>query len=414
MAEEGKFFIALRVAGGGFDDFYPYELELEEGFSKLYKARLTVFSNTARSYTELTDALDKPASLAISQRLVDMSAGRLSGSGERRTRYLHGIITGVSAGGIFYNGDAECFAYTLVIEPELARLRFTCFSAPYYGRNPLDVIADILGKYGVRALFSSDYIDRSVYGANLMFDQNKMSDYAFIDSMLALYGLSYVFVHSKPPKTGCGSAELYFSDGSQFPMPALDYSDSRAMPAPAFDFIKADSESGAIKMDAWRMEKSIGVDGVRVSAPYSNASYGSPDWCEGGVEAGDRYIQYNRLFHGYASAADKAEIDADVKRSIEARYNSFQLDKERWTGKASTLALMPGVQFELRHFLGKRDAEIITALVTESRLRVRSVWRTDLAAKPEGIETGEQLEIEFSAINWGAGSAFRYTVPQTI
>jgi uncharacterized protein involved in type VI secretion and phage assembly len=63
--------LTLRPAGGGFEDLYPWDLTLEEGFSRLYRGELTVLSEKKHGMGDLSDLLDKGISLGITQLLRD-------------------------------------------------------------------------------------------------------------------------------------------------------------------------------------------------------------------------------------------------------------------------------------------------------------------------------------------------------
>jgi uncharacterized protein involved in type VI secretion and phage assembly len=111
----------LRLAGKTYIDFYPYELFLEEGISRVHKAELTVLTKEPHTQEELLSILDKSASLTVSQSLGTVS----------RSRYLHGIVTGIKSMGVFSNGKQnDCYSHILTIEGEFARLRFNRAAAP--------------------------------------------------------------------------------------------------------------------------------------------------------------------------------------------------------------------------------------------------------------------------------------------
>jgi hypothetical protein len=69
---------------------------------------------------------------------------------------------------------------------------------------------------------------------------------------------------------------------------------------------------------------------------------------------------------------------------------------------------MPGLIFELGHFQGQGKDTPITALVTDSTLRVRTLWPRDLAVPPAGTEPGEFVKVEFSAKDWNKDSEKRF------
>ncbi|MDR0630308.1 MAG: phage late control D family protein [Treponema sp.] len=393
--------MTLYVAGGGGKDFYPWNLVLEEGFSRLYRGELTVLSEKKHDMPELAGLLDKGISLSLSQRV---------GTGDAlRTRYLHGIVTEARCAGVFSDGKKkDCYSYIFTIEPELARLKFTRLTAPYYRVTPPDIFESILRKYRIEARMEQQYISRTQYGKTLLFDQSDMSDFDFIRGIAGLYGSSFTFVHPKTGASALGSEGLYFSDGNKFPRTDVVYSDKREEPDTVkFDFLGTAEAQSVWKMDRWVMSRSIGFDGFKLSAPYPDANYGSDQWKWGKTGEGDRYVNQRRLFHGYEREAEKGEVDKDVARILEVRRLTVEQDKVRWTAGAGNLALRPGLILELGHFYGKKDRDVFIALVTAITLRHRALWPVDFAAAVEG-SGGEITEVEGSCVNWGKDAEKRF------
>lgn len=391
----------MRIAGGGFEDMYPYELFLEEGFSRVYRARLTLLSDTPHTCDDLLEIVDTNISLVVSQVLRDAVT--------MRKRYLHGVITAAAVDGLFSGGEQNCYRYSLTIESELARLRYNARSAAYYKQSPVDAVEAVLTNNHISAQFPDSYIKRNEYSKRLMFNQNGISDIEFIGNILFTYGLSFTSVHPAAGDNAVAAADLVFTDGKSFPVPALEYSDSREAPETAqFDFIRAAETQNTWKMDAFRMENSIGVDGIEVSAAYPEFNYGNEEWKAGEPGADKRSLTYNRLFTGYERGTPKEEIDADMKQILDARFRYFELAKAGWTGKAANLLLMPGALFELAHFYGLGDQSRITALVSAAKTHVRAVWPERLAVKTEDARAGETVETEFACINYAAGVERRF------
>jgi uncharacterized protein involved in type VI secretion and phage assembly len=403
---EKKNSLTLRLAGGGYEDLYPWNLVLEEGFSRLYRGELTVLSEKAHALQELRGLLDRGISVSMTQTL------RIVESGVRRTRYLHGIVTEVRSAGVFSDGKKkDCYSYVLTIEPELARLKFTRQTAPYYRMNPLDIFETILTKYGIPARMKQNYISRAQYGRNLLFDQSETSDLDFLAGIAGLYGISFTFLHPKP-RGDLGVADIYFSDGQQFPLSDIAYSDKREEPRiVSFDFLKAAEGQNIWKMDSWVMSNSIGFEGLKLNATYPNTNYGSEGWKWGKTETGSRYAGYNRLFHGYDSRAETGEVDDDIALILEARRLAAEQDKSRWTAAAPNLVLRPGLILSLGHFYGSKDREFITALVTGITLRHRARWPADLAAAKAEEAGGEFTEVRAACVNWGKEAEKRFCPP---
>jgi hypothetical protein len=397
--------LSVKIAAGGGssggDDFYPYELVLEEGFSRVYRGTLTLLTKTLHTTQDLRGLLDTAVSLVISQ--------RIAGGLVARSRCLHGIITAAAACGCVGSGGAPCYRYDLTIESELARLRHTRVSAPFYRKTPPDILEEILAKYGLRPSFSDEYISRSSFGKNLMFEQVHVSELDFIRRLMDLYGISWTFTHGAVSPDGMGSAALHFTSGSRFPAPVYEYSDKRKVPdIEKFGFANYDDRENLWRMTGWRMESGIGVEGLEVTAPYPEAGYGSRDWRWGETGAGKRLYSYSTLFHGYERGTPAAEIDADVQSIIEARRIAFALAKENWSGRAESILPMPGLLLTVGNFQGARDTATIRALVTDSRLRVRTLWPQDIASPPPDAETGELVQTAFNVIDWGTESVKRF------
>jgi uncharacterized protein involved in type VI secretion and phage assembly len=389
----------MKIAGGGFEDLYPYEILLEEGFSRIYKARLTLFSEVLHTGADLSEILDLRISLTISQVLRDALT--------LRRRYFHGIITAAAVEGVFSSGDQHCYRYTLTIESPLARLRYNMRNAVYYRRSPVDAVEAVLENNHISVQFLDKYIDRTEYSKRLMFNQSSLSDLDFIGHILFTYGISFTNVHPAVKEDKMVEADLVFSNGNSFPAPALEYSDKREMPDTAqFDLIRAREAENVWKMDAFRMEHCIGVDGIELKAMYPEFNYGNEEWKAGESGADKRSITYNRLFTGYERGTPTEEIDADVQRILAARLRGFVLAKENWTGKAANLLLMPGALFELAHLFGSKDTNRITAMVTAARTHVRAVLPDGLTI----IEAAEEgtVETEFSCINYASGIERRF------
>ncbi|MDR1986072.1 MAG: phage late control D family protein [Treponema sp.] len=398
---ESKSSLTLHLAGGTCKDLYPWDLVLKEGFSQLYRGELTVLSEKKHAMEELSALLDKGISLIITQKLGDAKTGR--------TRYLHGIVTEVRSAGVFSNGKVkDCYSYVLIIEPELARLRFTQLTAPYYRMNPVGIFEAILSKYDLKARIEQNYISYTKYGKNLLFDQSETSDLDFLRGIAELYGISFTLVHPKTQEETLGVADLYFSDGEKFPLSDVVYSDKREEPRlVSFDFLGFNEGQHIWKMDSWAMSKTIGFDGFKLNATYPNAIYGSDQWKWGKTEKGKRYASYNRLFHSYDRQAGTAEVDADVTLILKARQRTAEQAKTRWTAGAANLALRPGIILELRHFYGMKDQDLITALVTGITLHHRARWPPDLAVRMEGSE-GEITEVQGECLDWGKDTEKRF------
>jgi hypothetical protein len=403
MAEEAKI-MEIWLAGGGLTDLYPWNLVLKEGFSKLYRAELTVLSAKKHTAEEISALVDNGISVTIREKLNDGKT--------YRTRYLHGIITSACCAGVFCGGTkSDCYTYIFVIEPELARLKFTQHTLPYYRMNPADIFEKILDKYNISVHIKDDYLSCNKFGKKLMFNQTDTPDYDFIDKIARLYGISFTFTHPAVSANALGRAGLYFSDGGKFPISDITYSDKRkAQDVLQFDFLKAEEDSGLLKMDSFSINRRIGVDGFKLNAVYPNQNYGSEQWKIGDAAAGNRYVCYSSLFHSYDVDAESSEIDDDIKLILDAKARAAYIAESYINGAAESIALIPGAVLELRHFYGQKDNTVNTVLVTGIRLRTRARWPVDLASRPED-SGGEGVKVEFDGIDWGKDAVKRFCPP---
>jgi hypothetical protein len=399
MAENQKV-LSMYFAGGEFPDMYPWEFTLEEGLSRLYRGEMTAISDKKHTAAELAGLVDKNVSVTMRETLEDKKTVR--------SRSFHGVITSAGCSGVFCSAAmTDCYTYTFVIEPELARLRHTRFSAPYYRMNPVDIFERILGAYKIKLQIRDNYLSRGKFGKNLMFNQTDTPALDFIERIAGMYGISYTFTH--PVTDGClGNAELYFSDGERFPVSAVVYSDNRKVPETlSFDFLAADEGNSLWRMQEFRVGNGIGADGVLLAAMYPNANYGSDNWKRGKADAGGRFKTYSGLFHGYDRSVSTDEVDADIGLILAARLRAEAQVKSFMAGGAANITLLPGTILELAHFYGKRDNAVITALVTGIKLKLRARWRQDLAVRPEGVG-GELTELRFDCIDWGKDAEKRF------
>jgi hypothetical protein len=333
-----------------------------------------------------------------------------SGGLATRSRYFHGIITGIASPGLVSSGErSNCYRQSITIESELARLRHTRHTRPYYRRTPPDIIEEILAHHQIKGQFADSFVDRSSYSKNLKFDQENASDLDFIYYLMDLYGLSWTGVHGPAAHNGLGSAELYFTEGNRFPRPFCEYSDRRKIPdIESLDFVNYDEKRGVWKLEGWRMEEEIGVEGMEINASYPETNRGSREWRWGETGPGKRCHSYNSLFHDYERGIPAGEIDGDLQKILEARRLSLLSARKKWSGRAEHIGIMPGLLFEVGHFYGSGDAERFTALARATRLHVRALWPADMAAAPENAETGELTEVAFDAADWGKDAEKRW------
>lgn len=304
-----------------------------------------------------------------------------------RTRYLHGIITGVKSDGVFNTGPKPFYSHVFTIEPKLARLRFTRSTRPFYQKTPLKIIEDILKGHQLLSSerLPSTYLTQFDDGSYMLFDQRGVSDLNFLQHILSLYGLSFTFQH-KRLSGSLVDAELFFSEGRTFPVSDIVYSDGRLIPAVMqFMYHAADEDQSLWKMDKWSMNEMIGVDGMELTAPYPDANYGSIGWYRGNSGAGRRSITYPSMFHRYQRDTDNKKINQDVSCILDASYRTLHLAKSSWTGAAANLALQPGSIFQLRGFYGTGNTTSLSAMVTALHLHCR-------ARKPDGMVSSQDRD----------------------
>jgi len=392
----------IKFAGSGFEDLYPYELTLEEGFSKVYKGSLTLLSGKVHNQEALRGLVDKRVSLSISQRLGD----------ERtvRTRFFHGVVTGAEGHGVFLGTDKQaCYLYRITLEPAFARLAHTCETETFYRLNPVEACRQILDRYGLTPFIDQNYLDLRKYGEHLIFNRFGEPALSFISALLARYGLSFTFRHPGVSSSQLGAEELYFTDGFRFPVSELRYSDKRSVPPVGqYDFLSQDEGKSLWKMDTWAMEERAGFDGLEQTASYPDGSKGNYEWRRGLTDQKDHFYRYRGLWTDYTKEADHTEVDGDVKLILDARWEAMKLGKVSWSCGAANLGLLPGAIFELQHLYGMGEREVLSALVTRVYLHARTVWPPKLAVIPQIHAEGELVEVKADCIDWGKNSDKRY------
>lgn len=400
--------LSIKFPGGKFDDFYVYDLVMEEGISELYKAEVLVLSDKAYTFEQLSEALDLNVTISITQRLPK--------STQKRTRWFSGIVTAVEHSGVFYSSDKkDCFSYRLFVEPALSKLKHITRKASYNRKTPIDVLSEILSEQGIRANFNEEFVSRRPFNAFGIYDQHEESDYAFVKRLTSMYGLSFSFKHLKPASNGLGDVDLFFSAGERYPdWTETVYSDGRAIPAVSrFDFRTENVSDSVWRLEHWSMKRRDGYDGVMLQETYPNSNVGSYDWKVGKTDNKNKRRVYTAHFHGYARDVDKNFVDSDVALILKAQYASFQLDKDDWTGKGDNLLLTPCRMFSLSRFYGMRSSETVSAMVTKSQTRCRSKWPTALAVAPDMTSEREVTEVAFKAMNYGGRSDKRFC-PQCV
>jgi hypothetical protein len=396
--------LEIKLAGGGFDDLYPWELVLDEGFSRLFRAKLTVLSAKKHTAENLAAIVNNGISVIIREKLV--------GGNVYRVRCLHGIVTAAAVTGVFCGGTkSDCYTYIFTIEPSLALLKFTRFTAPFYKMNPASITEKILEKYNIGVQIKDDYLSRDKFGKNLMFNQSDTSDFDFIDVMTRLYGISFMFTHPIVSSGTLGQANLYLSSGEKFPVSGLAYSAKRSEnEILQFDFLGANEDANMWRMRKFHVTNSVGLDGFKVEAMYPDRNCGSTQWKAGKNGTGDRYVTYTGLFHGYEVGTETQEIDDDIKMILDAKTCAANIAKLHITGEAENIAVRPGVVLELHHFYGKTDGAVNTVLVTGIKLRRRALWPADLAVQLDN-EDKEISEVQFDGIDWGKSAVKRFCPP---
>lgn len=398
----------IKFAGGKFDDFYVYDVVLNEAISELYEADVLVLSDKAYTYEQLSEALQLNVTLSITQ--------RLSKATQKRTRWFSGIVTGIEHLGVFYASDKkDCFSYRVRIEPALSKLKRIVRKTAYNRKTPIDVLSDIFAEQEIQANFAEEFVSRRPFNAFGVYEQDDESDYDFIKRLTSMYGISFSFNHKKAASNGLGTTDLFFSAGDRYPDWAeIAYSDGRSVPPVSdFDFRTENDANNLWRLNGWQMKRLDGFDGVMLQETYPNSNVGSYDWKVGKTDDKDKRRVYTAHFHGYTRDVDKKSVDNDVALILQAKYRSFQLEKDVWTGNGDNVLLTPCRMFRLAHFYGMKNDTAVSAMITRARMHCRAKWPATLAVAPDVNGNEEVTEISFSAMNYGSSSDKRFC-PQCV
>ncbi len=408
MSAAANEMLNIKFPDGKFDDFYVYDITIKEEISELYEADVLVLSDKAYTFEQLAEALQLNVTLSITQRLSRVT--------QKRTRWFSGIVTTVEHLGVFYASDKkDCFSYRLHIEPALSKLKYITRKASYNRKTPVDVLSAIIAGQGLRANFSEEFISRRPFNTFSIYDQDEESDYAFMKRLTSMYGLSFSFKHLKAASNGLADVDLFFSAGECYPdWTDIVYSDGRSVPPVSqFDFRTENIAGNIWRLDHWTMRQKDGYDGVMLQETYPSSNVGSYGWKVGKTEEKEKRCIYTAHFHGYTRDVDQKSVDDDISLILKAKYCSFQLEKDVWTGKSDNLLLTPCRIFSLAHFYGMKNSATVSAMVTKAHIHCRAKWPSALAVAPDIADNQEITEVSFKAMNYDGRSGKRFC-PQCV
>jgi hypothetical protein len=283
---------------------------------------------------------------------------------------------------------------------------------------------------------SSKTHDFSSYSSKLMYDQIDQTDYEFISSLMAMYGLSYCFAHPISSKYA-GLSQLYLSSGYTFPHPGdttkynalLQTKTSDTIPAlgdadpawetwdttgwsnytdtPALDWAIESSNDDLSKqaLSKWSIEGRIGTDRVLLDSPYPNGELRTGSaWAVGGADSTERFTHHNRFFHAYRRDAATTDVDADVAKILAAEQCAEACAQTVWSGKTANMLVCPGERVTVSNGGPDASGTPLTVRVTAIELVAQENWNSNYGMivdgdfiDPETLDDYGYVEVNFTA-----------------
>ncbi|MCR5084350.1 MAG: phage late control D family protein [Succinivibrionaceae bacterium] len=192
----------------------PYAVEVHEGISEPFTARLTMFTDSPLDEDALAGALGSKVAVEISDGTI--------------TRRFPGFLKSHEFKGIAFRErsamdmrDACC--YELAVESGLALLKSQRHTRSFVRKDVVAVIRSILDEYGLPLTVKDELIDERDFKDNQIFTQVAESDYDFICRLCLLNGLNLV----QDTFTGEQNGTLYLSDAGKSYVTYLEAKDGQ-------------------------------------------------------------------------------------------------------------------------------------------------------------------------------------------
>jgi uncharacterized protein involved in type VI secretion and phage assembly len=286
----------------------------------------------------------------------------------------------------------------------------------FYGKSPLDIIRDILAEYGIKGASKVDFsscitsslADFSAKGADsskLLFEQVGQSDQNFIESLMAMYGFTFLFTHPSGKAGERVDPILYLSTGDKYPALPLTIGDSVKSVDKPRDFkvsLEVDS-ADRMTLDSFSMKNQLNTDRVILSAPYPNGGSGNPNWKQGDANSA-YFANYSNMFHAYVRDTSATVINKDVEIILKAAQAAFDTRKTVYSGEARNILLVPGLLLNV-HGVGDTA---VPARIVSSALTAQTEWNNSNGRAP-GVESDSsegRVETEFTALPWADSPRF--------
>ncbi|MCQ2914188.1 MAG: phage late control D family protein [Alphaproteobacteria bacterium] len=388
--------LKLSFVDKKLEDFYLYNIDLEENLSFDYKATCIALSEKPHTVEELKEVLGFKADIQIIQ---------FDERQNSRKRYLSGVVTSIEHLGLFCRLEkSEVFAYKFTVEPQVAVLKNVIKLQAYNNTNVYDVINEVSQQYGLGFILNENYILKDDYIPKCNYNQNEVSTYHFLKEIFEMYGLSLCYNHSKD------ATQVFVTNGNKVPVAsALEFSKGKDDVEKPYNIdlykYKNDDDANLLHMDQWNMKTSLGVDGVRLLETYPNSNVSGEEWKTKGFEDKKRFVEYTRHFHMYAYGCTKEEVDKDVKTILEAQQRRNDINKDLWQGKASNIMLMPGRLIKVFHAYSNKDNSALFALINKTHLNVYARFPTNLAQLVD-LEKSNKFEVSIEAMNYSEEKRF--------
>lgn len=369
--------------------FYVYDLKLFEQIGELFHAEVVL----------LTPFKIKPESLINKELQTKIS---LKQKDAKNPRFVSGYVTHVQQQGVItgINSNGKIVSYyrfVITVEPKLAVLKYSIRNRAYNECLLSSVFQKVInGDHGIAYNICGNGFSKE-YQGGCIYNQNSISDYDFIQFLLKMYGISFIFKFddSFEPK-------LFLTEGEVFST-AKDKKDYDNEAEIKLNMFSKNGDKGVLNRFQINTQPVFENFVLHETYPNSNES-GSSNWFQGKKDELRYSCEFDTHFHGYIRSISHDAVNKDIALILEAKKLAQDCQKVEYVGLASDIDLIPGRLFALTGFAGDDDKSTIFGRVIKINLHARAKWPNDYFRLVEVEQEERPMEgkifIEFNAMDF--------------
>ncbi|MCQ2966227.1 MAG: phage late control D family protein [Alphaproteobacteria bacterium] len=370
--------------------FYVYDLKLSEQVGELFHAEAVLLTPFK---IKIESLLNRDLQTKISLKQIDAKDSRFV-SGYVTHVQQQGVITGVNAQGT----QISYYRFVITIEPKLAVLKYTVRNRSYNDCQVSSVFQKVVkDEHDIPYSICGNTLAKQ-YQKGCIYNQNGISDYDFIQFLLKMYGVSFIFKFddSFEPK-------LFFTEGEGFSTVKDKKKDKDNEAEIKLKMVFQGEDKGGVERFQINSQPVFENFVLQESYPNSNES-GSSNWYQGKKDQLNYSYEFDTHFHGYNRSISHDEVNKDVALILEARKTAEKCKAIEYEGVAQELDIIPGRLFALSGFRGKDDKSTILGRVIKTDLHARANWPSEYI-RPFEVEQVERpseqkIVVKFSAIDF--------------